>query len=73
VKLHPLAIVLAIAVGVIAAGIVGALLAVPLLAFTKSFVLSLAGGAEPPLGKAHLPPALPLHRRRGARTGEVPT
>jgi putative heme transporter len=70
VKLHPLAVVLAIAVGVIAAGIVGALLAVPLLAFTKSFVLSLAGGAEPPLGRAH-PPALPLHRRQGSRTGEA--
>ena len=69
VKLHPLAVVLAIAVGVIAAGIVGALLAVPLLAFTKSFVLSLAGGAEPPLGRAH-PPALPLHRHRTSRTAE---
>jgi predicted PurR-regulated permease PerM len=66
VKLHPLAVVLAIAVGVIVAGIVGALLAVPLLAFTKSFVLSLAGGAEPPLGRVH-PPALPLHRREGSR------
>jgi putative heme transporter len=70
VKLHPLAVLLAIAVGVIAAGIVGALLAVPLLAFTKSFVLSLAGGAEPPLGKTN-PPALPLHRRQGTRTGEA--
>jgi putative heme transporter len=70
VKLHPLAVVLAIAVGVIAAGIVGALLAVPLLAFTKSFVLSLAGGAEPPLGKAH-PPALPMYRRQRVRTGEA--
>jgi len=70
VKLHPLAVVLAIAVGVIAAGIVGALLGVPLLAFTKSFILSLAGGAEPPLGRAH-PPALPLHRRQESRTSEV--
>ena len=70
VKLHPLAVVLAIAVGVIAAGIVGALLAVPLLAFTKSFVLSLAGGAEPPLGKAH-PPALPLHRRPASKAEEA--
>ena len=62
VKLHPLAVLLSIAIGIIVGGIVGALLAVPLLAFTKSFVLSLAGGAEPPLGKMH-PPALPLHRR----------
>ena len=38
VKLHPLAVLIAIAIGIIAAGIVGALLAVPLLAFTKSFV-----------------------------------
>lgn len=38
VKLHPLAVLLAIAVGVITGGIVGALFAVPLLAFTKTFV-----------------------------------
>ena len=61
VKLHPLAVIISIAIGIIAAGIVGALMAVPLLAFTKSFVLSLAGGAEPPLGRPY-PPALPLHR-----------
>jgi predicted PurR-regulated permease PerM len=62
VKLHPLAVLISIAIGIIVGGIVGALLAVPLLAFTKSFVLSLAGGAEPPLGRVH-PPALPLRRR----------
>jgi predicted PurR-regulated permease PerM len=62
VKLHPLAVLLSIAIGIIVGGIIGALLAVPLLAFTKSFVMSLAGGAEPPLGKMHMP-ALPLHRR----------
>jgi putative heme transporter len=62
VKLHPLAVLMSIAIGIIVGGIVGALLAVPLLAFTKSFVLSMAGGAEPPVGKLH-PPALPLHRR----------
>jgi putative heme transporter len=75
VKLHPLAVLIAIAVGIIAAGIVGALLAVPLLAFTKSFVLSLAGGSEPPLGRTNLP-ALPLHRAhfsRTARPTESPT
>ena len=43
-------------------GFVGALMAVPLLAFTKSFVLYLVGAAEPPLGRVH-PPALPLRRR----------
>jgi predicted PurR-regulated permease PerM len=63
VKLHPLAVLIAIAIGIIAGGIVGALMAVPLLAFTKSFVLYLAGAAEPPLGRLH-PPALPLRRRR---------
>jgi putative heme transporter len=63
VKLHPLAVLISIAIGIIVGGIVGALMAVPLLAFTKSFVLSLAGGAEPPFGgRAHLP-ALPLYRR----------
>jgi predicted PurR-regulated permease PerM len=70
VKLHPLSVIISIAIGIIAAGIVGALMAVPLLAFTKSFVLSLAGGAEPPLGRPY-PPALPLHRphlSRKART-----
>jgi predicted PurR-regulated permease PerM len=70
VKLHPLAVLLSIAIGIIVGGIVGALLAVPLLAFTKSFVLSLAGGAEPPLGKAY-PLALPLHRRQAPRAAEA--
>ncbi len=47
VKLHPLAVLLAIAIGVILGGIVGALLAVPLLAFANSYIASLAAGAEP--------------------------
>jgi putative heme transporter len=70
VKLHPLAVLISIAIGIVVGGIVGALLAVPLLAFVKSFVLSLSGGAEPPLGRVQLP-ALPLHRRQGSRTGEA--
>jgi putative heme transporter len=69
VKLHPLAVLLSIAIGIIVGGIIGALLAVPLLAFVKSFALSLAGGAEPPLGRAY-PPALPLYRR-GQRPAEA--
>ena len=69
VKLHPLAVLLSIAIGIIVGGITGALLAVPLLAFVKSFALSLAGGAEPPLGRAY-PPALPLYRR-GQRPAEA--
>jgi predicted PurR-regulated permease PerM len=47
VKLHPLAVLLAIAIGVITAGIVGALLAVPLLAFVKSFIQYLHGHPIP--------------------------
>ena len=70
VKLHPLAVLISIAIGILVGGIVGALLAVPLLAFVKSFAVSLAGGAEPPLGRAH-PPALPLHRRQRSRTAEA--
>jgi predicted PurR-regulated permease PerM len=66
VKLHPLAVLISIAIGIIAGGIVGALLAVPLLAFTKSFILYLAGTAEPALGeRVHLPAVhLPAVRRR---------
>jgi predicted PurR-regulated permease PerM len=70
VKLHPLAVLISIAIGIIVGGIVGALMAVPLLAFTKSFVLSLAGGAEPPLGRLH-PPALPIHRPHLSRAGRA--
>jgi predicted PurR-regulated permease PerM len=47
VKLHPLAVLLAIAVGIIVGGIVGALLAVPLLAFVKSFIQYLHGHPIP--------------------------
>lgn len=38
VKLHPLAVLLGIAIGIVVGGIVGALLAIPLLAFAKTFV-----------------------------------
>ncbi|GAA2111065.1 AI-2E family transporter [Microlunatus panaciterrae] len=41
VRLHPLAVLLAIATGVIVGGIVGALMAVPFLAFTKTFIQDL--------------------------------
>ncbi|SDC81029.1 AI-2E family transporter [Actinokineospora iranica] len=46
VKLHPLAVVLAIGVGLIAAGIAGALLAVPLLAVLNAGVRSLLNDTE---------------------------
>ena len=52
VKLHPLAVVLAIATGLVVAGIVGALLVVPLLAFTKTFVEYLNGTHQPQLARA---------------------
>jgi len=47
VKLHPLAVLLAIAIGIIVYGIVGALIAVPILAFAKSFVQYLMGAPDP--------------------------
>ncbi|MGW5051218.1 AI-2E family transporter [Actinokineospora sp. NPDC004072] len=46
VKLHPLAVVLAIAVGLIAAGIAGALLSVPLLAVLNAGIRSLLAHDE---------------------------
>ncbi|MEV4312555.1 AI-2E family transporter [Actinocrispum sp. NPDC049592] len=46
VKLHPLAVVLAIATGVVTAGIIGALLAVPLLAVLNSGIRSLLSPAD---------------------------
>lgn len=52
VKLHPLAVLLAIAIGLIVSGIVGALIAVPVLAFAKTFVVGLYGGPEPVLDRS---------------------
>jgi predicted PurR-regulated permease PerM len=46
VKLHPLAVVLAIATGLLVAGIAGALLAVPLLAVLNSGIRSLRSPAD---------------------------
>ncbi len=46
VKLHPLAIVLAIATGLLVAGIAGALLAVPMLAVLNSGIRSLRSAAD---------------------------
>ena len=62
VKLHPLAVVLAIAAGLVVAGIVGALLVVPMLAFVKTFVEYLNGTHEPQLARALRWPA---GQRRG--------
>jgi predicted PurR-regulated permease PerM len=46
VQLHPLAVVLAIAGGVVVAGIIGALVAVPLVACTNAVVTHLANLPE---------------------------
>ena len=46
VKLHPLAVVIAIAVGLVAGGIAGALLAVPLLAVLNSGIRSLVSDLD---------------------------
>ncbi|GAA3704486.1 AI-2E family transporter [Gordonia hankookensis] len=45
VRLHPVAVVLAIAAGIVSAGIVGGLLAVPLIAFGNTAVRHLAGSS----------------------------
>ena len=47
VRLHPLAVVLAIATGLVVAGIAGALLAVPLLAVLNSGIRSLLHETDP--------------------------
>ncbi len=51
VKLHPLAVLLAIAIGIVVGGIVGALMAVPLLAFSKAFIQYLVNQADPPMAR----------------------
>lgn len=47
VRIHPLAVILAIAVGVVLAGVVGALLAVPLVAVLNTFIGQLVRGQGP--------------------------
>jgi predicted PurR-regulated permease PerM len=48
VQLHPLAVVLAIAVGLVVAGVIGALLAVPMVAIANAAVRSLLADEAPP-------------------------
>jgi predicted PurR-regulated permease PerM len=58
VSVHPLAVILAIATGVIIAGIVGALVAVPTAAVLNAVVNHLAGNdvdPEPPRARPPLP------------------
>lgn len=58
VRLHPVAVVLGIAAGIVSAGVIGGLLAVPIIAFLNTAIRSLcassevAGGADdPPAGR----------------------
>ena len=55
VELHPLAIALAVLTGTTLAGIIGALLAVPLVAFVNATVIALNRANEPPPGAVTLP------------------
>ncbi|MEV4603681.1 AI-2E family transporter [Amycolatopsis sp. NPDC049253] len=71
VRLHPLAVVLALATGLVTAGIVGALLAVPLLAVLSSAVRNFAAAPpDEPLAAAtdaEAPPTKTLRRIRWRR------
>lgn len=80
VQLHPLAVVLAVAGGLVIAGITGALLAVPLVAVLSAAVRSLRSPGELPLplaAEASHPvdtggaPASPPNQRTGGRFAEL--
>ena len=62
VSVHPLAVILAIATGVVIAGIVGALLAVPTAAVLNTIVNHLAGNDLDPEPPRQLPKALPRRK-----------
>ena len=63
VQLHPLAVVLGVAAGVVVAGITGALLAVPIIAMLSAIVRSLLSPDEP--RPRDLNPLDPLHAKSG--------
>jgi predicted PurR-regulated permease PerM len=65
VSVHPLAVILAISTGVVIAGIVGALVAVPTIAVLNAIVNHLAGNDVDPE-----PPRRPLPRRRPPTVAE---
>lgn len=57
-KLHPLSVLLGLIVGTVVAGITGALLSIPVLAFATAFARGLASGeGEVPDGDAEMPDA----------------
>lgn len=57
VSLHPLAIVFGITIGISVGGIVGALLVVPIMAFGKTFIGSVAKGRTPESDETGVAPA----------------
>ena len=59
VHIHPLAVVLAVGAGTALYGIIGALLAVPLAAFTNSFTRALWGDPRDPVTELPSPDPLP--------------
>jgi predicted PurR-regulated permease PerM len=63
VQLHPLAVVLSVAGGVVISGVVGALLAVPIVAVAATAVRSLSAPFEPP--PHEVDPLDPRHARPG--------
>jgi hypothetical protein len=82
VKLHPLAVVLAISAGLVVGGIAGALLAVPLLAVLNSGIRSLIGMTEEEARSATVDPHDPeesrpegtgraTEPREGSRSGDA--
>lgn len=73
VRLHPLAVLLGIAIGIILGGVVGALISIPLLAFSKSFIQELTArqAAEPRTDEPDAPdPEPPAPAPRGTATAE---
>ncbi|MEU3272219.1 AI-2E family transporter [Saccharomonospora sp. NPDC006951] len=66
VKLHPLAVILAITAGLVAAGIPGALLAVPLLAVLNAGIKSLVNEPHPD------PDSVDVLKDKGAKVPERP-
>ena len=68
VAIHPLAVIVAIAAGIVLAGIVGALIAVPIVAVLNTGIRHLAAlrRAEDDRRTATRPPARPARRRRAS-------
>ncbi|MDQ6937128.1 MAG: AI-2E family transporter [Actinomycetota bacterium] len=55
VHIHPLAVAVSVTAGTIIYGIIGALIAVPLVAFTNSFIRGLRNELDDPVTEGHLP------------------